>query len=49
MRDIMYEIPSRDDIKKCIVTREAISEGIQPKLVFGESKRKRIKKEENAS
>ncbi len=49
MRDIMFEIPSRDDIKKCIVTRETISEGVQPKLVYGESKRKRIKKEENAS
>src|SRR6056297_3382347 len=49
MRDIMFEIPSRDDIKKCIVTRETISEGVRPKLVYGESKRKRIKKEENVS
>ena len=49
MRDVMFEIPSRDDIKKCIVTEATITEGIQPKLVLGESKRKRLKKEENAS
>lgn len=49
MRDVMFEIPSRDDIKKCIVTEATITDGIQPKLVLGESKRKRLKKEENAS
>lgn len=49
MRDVMFDIPSRDDIKKCIVTKETIRDGIQPKLVLGEGKRKRIKKEEHAS
>ena len=35
MTDIMYEIPSRDDVKKCIITKETITEGAQPTLVLG--------------
>ena len=35
MTNIMYEIPSRDDVKKCIITKETISEGAQPTLVLG--------------
>lgn len=35
MTDIMYEIPSRDDVKKCIITKETISKGAQPTLVLG--------------
>ena len=27
MTDIMYEIPSRDDVTKCIITKETITEG----------------------
>ncbi len=34
MLDIMYEIPSRDDIQKCIVTRETIVDGKKPELVL---------------
>ncbi len=34
MLDIMYEIPSRDDIQKCIVTRETIVDGQKPELVL---------------
>ena len=34
MTEIMYEIPSRDDVEKCIITRETIEEGKQPKLVL---------------
>ena len=38
MMDIMYDIPSRDDIKKCIVTKETI-EGVKgPKLVLKKKK-----------
>ncbi len=33
MTDIMYEIPSRDDVKKCIITKETITEGAKPVLV----------------
>lgn len=36
MLDIMYEIPSRDDIEKCIITKETISENDNPKLVLRE-------------
>ena len=35
MTDIMYEIPSRDDVKKCIITKETITKCAQPTLVLG--------------
>ena len=35
MTDIMYEIPSRDDVTKCIITKETITEGAKPVLVTG--------------
>ncbi len=34
MTDIMYEIPSRDDIQKCIITRGTIDCGTGPALVL---------------
>ena len=34
MTDIMYEIPSRDDVEKCIITKETIEDGNQPKLIL---------------
>ena len=33
MTDIMYEIPSRDDVKKFIITKETITDGAKPVLV----------------
>ncbi len=36
MTDIMYDIPSRDDVKKCIVTKETIESGSQPTLITGD-------------
>ena len=38
MTDIMYEIPSRDDVEKCIVTRETIEMKGRPKLVLTSGK-----------
>ena len=35
MTDIMYEIPSRDDVTKCIITKETITEGARPILETG--------------
>lgn len=35
--DIMYDIPSREDIKKCIVNKKCILEGAEPKLVTMQS------------
>ena len=34
MMEIMYEIPSREDIKKVIVTKEAVNEGAKPVIVL---------------
>lgn len=45
MMDIMYEIPSRDDIKKCIVTKETISNHQLPTLVLVDAKKESVKKE----
>lgn len=49
MLDIMYEIPSRDDIKKCIITKESILNNSEPTLVLSKSNKPRNKKSENAS
>ncbi len=46
IRDVMYEIPSRTDINKCIVTKESVKNNEEPLLVTA-SERKR-KKEETA-
>jgi ATP-dependent Clp protease ATP-binding subunit ClpX len=34
MLDLMYEIPSRDDIEECIINEEAIEQGAKPLLVL---------------
>ncbi len=34
MTDIMYEIPSRHDIHKCIITKETVEGDVQPTLVL---------------
>jgi ATP-dependent Clp protease ATP-binding subunit ClpX len=47
MTDVMYEIPSRTDIKKCVITRDTILNKSEPKLVL--SKNNLIDKKENAS
>ena len=38
MRDIMFEIPSNPKIEKCIITREVVAEGKEPKLIMNEEK-----------
>ena len=30
MLDVMYEIPMRDDVKKCIITRDMVEHGLPP-------------------
>ena len=37
MTDIMYEIPSRDDVEKCVISKETITEGKQPTLILGKN------------
>lgn len=34
MSDTMYEVPSRDDVKKCIVDKDSILKGSKPKLII---------------
>ncbi|OZM57889.1 ATP-dependent protease ATP-binding subunit ClpX [Lottiidibacillus patelloidae] len=34
MLDVMYELPSRDDIEKCIITPETVTDGVKPSLVL---------------
>lgn len=46
MRDVMYEIPSRTDINKCIVTKDCIKNNEKPLLVTTSDRKK--KKEETA-
>jgi ATP-dependent Clp protease ATP-binding subunit ClpX len=45
MLDVMYEIPSRQDITKCIVTKETILKREKPVIISIERKKK---KEETA-
>ncbi len=33
LMDVMFELPSRDDVRKCVVTRETIEKGLPPTLV----------------
>ncbi|MEG0380364.1 MAG: ATP-dependent protease ATP-binding subunit ClpX, partial [Kurthia sp.] len=34
MLDVMFEIPSRDDIAKCVITKETLTEQAHPKLLL---------------
>jgi ATP-dependent Clp protease ATP-binding subunit ClpX len=33
LMDVMFELPSRDDVRRCVVTRETIEKGLPPTLV----------------
>ncbi|MFZ5752747.1 MAG: ATP-dependent Clp protease ATP-binding subunit ClpX [Bacillota bacterium] len=46
MRDVMYDIPSRTDVNKCIVTKECVKNNEEPLLVTTSERKK--KKEETA-
>lgn len=47
MVNVMYEVPSRTDVKKCIITEEVVNGGAEPTLVFAERKSGK-KREESA-
>ncbi|MDD2484361.1 MAG: ATP-dependent Clp protease ATP-binding subunit ClpX [Eubacteriales bacterium] len=50
MTDIMFEIPSRTDIKKCIITKGTIDHNTGPTLVLTDTKQlDKLEKEETAS
>ena len=38
MTNIMYEVPSRNDVKKCIITRETVEAEKEPELILAEPK-----------
>ncbi|MDD3959267.1 MAG: ATP-dependent Clp protease ATP-binding subunit ClpX [Clostridiaceae bacterium] len=43
MLDIMYEIPSRKDIVKCVITEESVSMKKPPELLIGTPPKKRLR------
>jgi len=47
MTEVMYEIPSRSDIKKCVITKDTIINKSEPKLVL--TKKPVSDKKENVS
>lgn len=48
MLDIMYEIPSRDDVEKCLITKDTVMNLAEPTLVLSDMKKKsRVKKSGN--
>ena len=40
MTEVMYEIPSEDDIKECVITKEAVLDGESPKLIMEDNETK---------
>ena len=48
MLDVMYDIPSRTDVSKCVVTKDVVSKKEEPLLVTADPKSRRVKKEESA-
>ena len=34
MLDLMYDIPSRDDVEECVINEEVIEQGQEPLLVL---------------
>jgi ATP-dependent Clp protease ATP-binding subunit ClpX len=41
MLDIMYEIPSRKDIVKCIINEKSVTDKTPPELIIGAHPKKR--------
>jgi ATP-dependent Clp protease ATP-binding subunit ClpX len=47
MLDIMYEIPNRTDVEKCVITKETIENDGEPTLVLSQEKKSRARKKGN--
>ncbi|MDO4545274.1 MAG: ATP-dependent Clp protease ATP-binding subunit ClpX, partial [Bacillota bacterium] len=43
MTNIMYELPSRSDVNKCIITKETVEAEKEPELILAEPKRAKAK------
>ncbi len=44
MLDIMFELPTRDDVEKCLITKETISNDGEPTLLLAEKSKKKTNK-----
>ena len=49
MTNIMFDIPSREDITKCVITRDTVVNQTEPKLVIDEKRNRRLKGEDKNS
>ena len=49
MTNIMFDIPSREDITKCVITRDTVVNETEPKLVIDEKRNRKIKAEDKES
>ena len=47
MLDIMYEIPSREDIEKCLITKDTVENKGEPTLVLSDAKKRSKTKKSN--
>ncbi len=41
MLDVMYDVPSKDDVQKCIITEDTIKNGVQPTLIYKKADKKK--------
>ncbi|HSJ11003.1 MAG TPA: ATP-dependent Clp protease ATP-binding subunit ClpX [Longimicrobiales bacterium] len=41
MRDVMYDVPSREDVREVVITRESVTDGMPPLLVLHPETRKK--------
>ncbi|WP_018130991.1 ATP-dependent protease ATP-binding subunit ClpX [Effusibacillus pohliae] len=48
MLDVMYEVPSRQDVSKVVVTKETVTQKEPPVIVTSDNRSKKKKKEETA-
>ena len=46
--NVMYELPSREDVTKCLVDRDVVLTGVNPTLVPRESKKTRERQQRTA-
>ena len=43
LMDVMFDLPSRTDVKQCIITKECMEEGKAPQLILGESQPRKLR------
>ena len=34
MLEVMFDLPSREDIVECVITKETVADSVQPKLIL---------------